>query len=150
MVIVRDNFYNNPDEVVEFAKTLEYKLEVAGGHFYRSVGIIPTYDTSVYFENFLGIKIDFSGKEWNSQMWMHQETGKYITDVPDSGSPDPLIEENSEAFIKTDYISSRYNRLLLYPGRMFHSATFPDGASDEQLASRLCQIFNFQAIANKP
>ena len=104
----------------------------------------------LYFENFLGIKIDFSGKEWNShndysnfngsfyyppsfeemgsgvnaihhdwfewvgilylhdlgpqwgtQMWMHQETGKYITDVPDSGSPDPLIEENSEAFIKT-------------------------------------------------
>jgi hypothetical protein len=44
---------------------------------------------------------------------------------------------NFSAWIQTDYVADRFNRLLLYEGRRYHRACISDPGS------RLCQLFAF-------
>ena len=92
-----------------------------------------------------------------TQFWRHKETqADFFFDNNDSyGNYNDKLEipydnrgedEGRKDFERTDFVSYKYNRLLLFRGTMFHSADFPDNM---EIGSRFNQIFYFN-IANPP
>jgi hypothetical protein len=47
--------------------------------------------------------------------------------------------DNGEDFVKTDYIAAKYNRLVLFRGTIFHSASIPS----DWTGKRLCMLLYF-------
>ena len=182
-IIIIDNFYTNPDVLLEFANTQEYSSDRKGGHFNRTRGLCDRLDYLIPFlEKHTGMKV-IKDKLWNpdsmncsfykinevnashihhdwadwsgvlylskdlpasmgTQFYRHKESGDYAAfgenDLPigmwksDAGKVyDPRID--NDEFEPTDYVAHRYNRLVLFRGKLFHSACFPDGLTNKRL-----------------
>jgi len=56
------------------------------------------------------------------------------------------LNKNNQQYELTDYISNKYNRLILYPGNWVHCARNYFGHTDED--SRLTQVFFMQCISH--
>jgi hypothetical protein len=56
------------------------------------------------------------------------------------------LNKNNQQYELTDYVSNRYNRLVLYPGNWLHCAKNYFGHTDED--SRLIQVFFMKCISH--
>ena len=70
-VLLIDNFYNNPDEVREYALSLPYRNDVHGEHFWRTtprlnLNIIPN------LESYIGTKIE------RDHLWVEHPEDEYV------------------------------------------------------------------------
>lgn len=202
MIYVIDDFYDNVNEVVNFANKLTFKEDVCGEHFLRTYGI-ACKNVGKRIEEVLGIEMDWyefsqgvrgEGMEWNvwegppdkedytnmngsfykprkdfvadhlhhdwydwggivylnndlpptygTQFWRIPSTGEYTADTS-NGYDERCSRENQTNgfFEKTDYISNRFNRLVLFKGLMFHSAVVPDHIMG---LNRLCQFWQIK------
>ena len=187
-IIVIDGFFEDPDAVVEYAKTLEYRGDVAGEHFERTMGMPEEY-MKIALEKYLGSKVrddrvwhetawsnmnmsfyktkegtvpnhvhhdwaDYSGvlhltkdlpSNMGTQLWKHTETGdEFAFGTNKMGWWDTWQDydrrmDRQEEFEKTDFIAAKYNRLVLFRGQMFHSASIPDNWNGD----RLCMLLYF-------
>ena len=91
-----------------------------------------------------------------TQFWRHKETqAQFAFNSPSYGhyfkDHKGVIDNRGEGegrndFERTDFVSYKYNRLVLFRGTLFHSANFPD---DMKVGSRFNQIFYFN-LANPP
>ena len=77
---------------------------------------------------------------FGTQFWRVAETKEYIAYTPSGNYDERCNRENSKngMFEKTDYISNKFNRLLLFKGKYFHSAVIPDSRVG---LKRLCQFW---------
>ena len=181
-IIIIDNFYQNPDVLLDFANEQEYRTDVQGEHFNRTQGLPEDLDYLIPFvEKHTGMKVkmdeqwingwqtmncsfyktygvnsnhihhdwaDWSGvlylskdvpPSMGTQFYRHKESGDYAAygEDPQESSwgkhrfYDPRID--TDEFELTDYVSYRYNRLVLFRGKLFHSACFPDGLTNSRL-----------------
>jgi hypothetical protein len=181
-VYIVDDFLPNPNEVREFALTLEYPLR---GPFpgFRTRSPDPEWGDSHQskFESILGTRIlQWPKREWSkgagntlfhiaSEGWdtsIHTDESEwagvlYLTPSPPPNSGTTIwsnnftgawnsnmhyhpIEEMSQKENWSEYQSfeNRYNRLVLYPSHVYHSAT-KGGFGTNTSTSRLTQVFFF-------
>jgi len=83
------------------------------------------------------------GPEYGTQFWRHKPSGdEYAFGDSSYNGPNEFDERCRipEDFEKTDYISHKYNRLVLFRGAKYHSASFPSDMPDGE---RLNQFFYF-------
>ena len=71
--------------------------------------------------------------EWGTAFWKHKESGDEFAfgkKTIDGWAPEPDLRADVGVadFEQTDVVEYKYNRLVLFRGTMFHSATFPDNA----------------------
>ena len=181
-IIIIDDVYENPDDILEFANSQQYRTDVAGEHFNRTQGLPEDLNyVKPFLEKQMGIKIlndrlwkngwknmncsfyktygansnhihhdwaDWSGvlylskdvpASMGTQFYRHKESGDYAAYGEDPQEStwgkhrfyDPRID--TDEFELTDYVSYRYNRLVLFRGKLFHSACFPDGLTNSRL-----------------
>ena len=82
--IIIDNFYNNPDEVREYALSLPYRNDVHGEHFWRTT---PRLNRNVipHLEKYIGQKvaIDHFWEEHSEEDYieMNMSFYKVVNDV---------------------------------------------------------------------
>ena len=77
-----------------------------------------------------------------TQFYKHKETGDYAAFGENEITTgtwkthkqmDYDKRTDTDEFEPTDYVAYRYNRLVLFRGKLFHSACFPDGLTNSRL-----------------
>ena len=84
-----------------------------------------------------------------TQFWKHKESGdtwaNNDTSTGKFGNPEQIeyderCNKGNQDFEQIDYVSNKYNRLILFRGAMFHSAVLPEGV---EVGERFNQLFYF-------
>jgi hypothetical protein len=170
-----DNFFNDPDEIVEYAKNLEYKQHVYPGgrsdclstidpDFYVWINkkiltlLYPNDKEKLYFKAATHFQKVSPGLEYDG--WVHSDKAEftciiYLSKQNSCGTSmfvpkqqfyksndqeekhsyfkDPngyknlellkkLKEDNNEKFEESINVNSKYNRMVMFDGSMYHAA----------------------------
>ena len=163
--IVIENFYENPDEVREYALQQRYTYDVNEYPGKRSINkyypenIHNTFKTILapYYSN-VNVQQNTSNGEFqitnkNDKSWIHSDVGAnescktiiagvcYLTPNAPLDSGTIFYKKNlpNNEYIHTDVIHNKYNRLILFNGKIHHISGKYFGTTDND--SRLTQVF---------
>ena len=114
------------------------------GSFYKPhMDWLPTHVHHDWYQwgGIVNLTRDLS-PEWGTQFWRYVPTNSYHTSNIEGDGHDDKCDNEPENFEKTDFISYKFNRLVLFRGSMYHSAVI----SDEALGGleRLNQFWQFR------
>lgn len=166
-LIVIENFYENPDEVREYALQQRYTYDANEYPGKRTINkyypenIHNTFKTILapYYSN-VNLEQNTSNGEFqitnkNDKSWIHMDLSDdksstckkvisgvcYLTpNAPlDSGTTFYKKDLSNNEYIQTDVIHNKYNRLILFDGTIFHMSSKYFGTTDND--SRLTQVF---------
>ena len=174
--IIVDNFFEEPLKVVDFAKTLEYNprtqeqywegirtqdLSTIDNDFYRYVCEKIVYS---YYNQLFQYKIDatcyfhkLSERDYEDPQWINDKVHKdetvtssivYLTPNAPMTSGTQIYRKISDQYIPDLIFHNKFNRMVMFPGPLPHSAMDLIGGDEERL-TMLFFIHKIKQLENR-